>query len=60
MGQISDIEDVTLVTAELGPKIVLHLKSCGTLTVVEDVRAEELSKVYEKIQGLIFPNLQPE
>ena len=58
MGQINEIEGVTLLTAVLGPKIILRLRNGDALTVVEDVSAEEFAKVYEKIQGLVSPNLQ--
>lgn len=58
IGQINEIGDITLETAVLGPKIVLHLKSGIALSVVEDVPAEELTRVYENIQGLIYTNIQ--
>jgi hypothetical protein len=54
IGQINEIKDVTLAPAIFGPKITLHLKSGCVITIVEDVPAEELTKIYEKIQGVVM------
>ena len=55
IGQINEIEDVTLETAVLGPKIILRLKG-HALTVAEDISAEELKRIYEEIRDLVYPS----
>lgn len=54
IGQINEIEGVTLETAVLGPKIILHLKGCS-FTVAEDIPAGRLKDIYEEISGVLTP-----